>query len=246
MGCDKGRCGCKKSDCGDCGHGGHGGHGHGGYGKRCGKCSSKSKCRDCNKCDKCDCRCKPKSSHHGPSGCCPSATGATGGTGPTGPTGATGATGPTGATGATGDGGEGIVANALAFAPQSILTGAPVIFETPGPENGIDGPGAGESPFTIIDPGIYSFNFLLRVDPVEGQDFVTVAVAVNGAPVRSFAGNGDVTGEVVGFGELVLEAGDEVTLINLGPVINTAGSPGGYINASMSLEGVVVPFPIGP
>ena len=99
-------------------------------------------------------------------------TGPTGPAGPTGATGSTGATGPTGATGATGTAAAtqllsaysvpsapGTAGNALLFDQNGVSTGAAVTHT------------AGDSEFSLTEPGIYAVAFHGNLAPASGVNF---------------------------------------------------------------------------
>jgi len=156
--------------------------------------------------------------------CCVGPTGATGATGAsggvTGPTGATGATGPTGgatgntgATGATGSGG-GILDFAYIYnvtAEATIAIEADVLFDTNGPITAGFTHTPGTASINVVNAGTYYVIF--SVSGVEPNQFAIFVNGVASSPITIY-GSGAGTQQNVGFGTLVLGAGDVLTLRN--------------------------------
>ena len=105
------------------------------------------------------------------------ATGATGAsvTGPTGPTGATGVTGPTGATGPTGPTGTAAATQLLsAYSTPSApgTAGNALLFDVNGVSSGTAiTHTAGNSDFSLAEPGIYTAAFHGNLAPASGVNF---------------------------------------------------------------------------
>jgi hypothetical protein len=139
--------------------------------------------------------------------------GTTGTTGATGPTGATGATGSTGATGATGSAG-GILGFAYVYntaVEATVAIEADVLFDTNGPLSSGFTHTPGTSQITVLNAGTYYIIF--SVSGVESNQFAIFVNGVATSPVTIY-GSGAGTQQNVGFGTLVLNAGDVITLRN--------------------------------
>ena len=120
-------------------------------------------------------------------------TGPTGAIGPTGTTGPTGATGPTGTTGPTGaTGPAGTAATSQLFSAYSTpaapgSSGTPLDFDQ---NAAVVGTGithtAGDSQFSITEPGLYSVSFHGNVTPASGESYplsISLSLEENGNAV---------------------------------------------------------------
>ena len=100
------------------------------------------------------------------------ATGPTGATGATGPTGSTGPTGPTGATGATGTAAATQLLSAYSTPSAPGTAGNALLFDVNGVSSGTAVTHtAGDSEFSLTEPGIYTAAFHGNLAPASGVNF---------------------------------------------------------------------------
>lgn len=152
------------------------------------------------------------------------ATGATGSQGLVGPTGATGSTGATGATGATGISPVVAYGHVFNLSQQTVNSGEAITFSSNSNLAGMTH-SAGESTVTIDVSGTYFVSF--DAYPTTSG---TVSFAINGLAQSGLSLTGT---NLYASGIVVLNAGDQVSLINTG-----AGSfnlPSGFANAGITL-----------
>lgn len=126
------------------------------------------------------------------------------------------------------------------FGVQIVPSNGDVTFGVPGPTSAtIARPSASE--FEVTATGLYSFNFLVRIQsPVPGTP-VNFGVSINGGvPVNSFTNVGQ---GVTGMGALTLTAGDTVELRNISGIPVTLDTSVSGINAEFTLECADVPLP---
>ncbi|MDR3550513.1 MAG: hypothetical protein P4L31_03810 [Candidatus Babeliales bacterium] len=176
----------------------------------------------------------------GPTGpCCTGATGPAGATGATG-VGATGATGATGIAGATGPTGvSGILAFAYVYnlAPQTVLVGSDVLFDTNGPLSAgfIHIPGTAS--VIIGNTGVYSIGFSILGINLNQISLFNSGVQIPGTIYGTGTGPSQNNGEVL----VALTAGDVITLrLTASPVgsvlLNPQGGAATNVNASILLQ----------
>ncbi|PGW29875.1 BclA C-terminal domain-containing protein, partial [Bacillus thuringiensis] len=150
----------------------------------------------------------------------------TGSTGGTGPTGATGPTGPTGAFPA------GYVYQLATIADATVVGGADIPFSNNGPLSGITHT-AGATTVTVPTTGVYEIEFIINITAGVGSQ---IGIAVNGTVDSSTVYPVLVaTGEISGQTQLLMTAGDVITLRNNSAVPLTM-SLAPAIGASMTIN----------